>query len=129
MARANEPSHLRSVLVQIGKQGLARNAAYNNRALGIERSSRIGTKRSLPGEAIRTFRERMERLGRPGIGATLEPQRALSRREAAAIRAAQTQAPVATGFGDRERICRSFRRTFGQTPRAIRNASSPLASI
>jgi len=34
-----------------------------------------------------------------------------------------------TGFGDRERMRRSFLRTFGQTPQAIRNASHPLASI
>ena len=35
----------------------------------------------------------------------------------------------ATGYGDRERMRRSFLRTFGQTPQAIRNASHPLASI
>jgi transcriptional regulator GlxA family with amidase domain len=34
-----------------------------------------------------------------------------------------------TGFGDRERMRRSFLRTFGQTPQAIRNASHPLATI
>jgi transcriptional regulator GlxA family with amidase domain len=34
-----------------------------------------------------------------------------------------------TGFGDRERMRRSFLRTFGQTPQAVRNASHPLASI
>jgi transcriptional regulator GlxA family with amidase domain len=34
-----------------------------------------------------------------------------------------------TGFGDRERMRRSFLRTFGQTPQAIRNASHPLAMI
>jgi transcriptional regulator GlxA family with amidase domain len=34
-----------------------------------------------------------------------------------------------TGFGDRERMRRSFVRTFGQTPQAVRNASHPLASI
>ena len=33
------------------------------------------------------------------------------------------------GFGDRERMRRSFLRTFGQTPQAVRNASHPLASI
>jgi transcriptional regulator GlxA family with amidase domain len=34
-----------------------------------------------------------------------------------------------TGFGDRERMRRSFLRTYSQTPQAIRNASHPLASI
>jgi transcriptional regulator GlxA family with amidase domain len=34
-----------------------------------------------------------------------------------------------TGFGDRERMRRSFLRTYGQTPQAIRNASHPLATI
>jgi transcriptional regulator GlxA family with amidase domain len=33
------------------------------------------------------------------------------------------------GFGDRERMRRSFLRTYGQTPQAIRNASHPLAMI
>jgi transcriptional regulator GlxA family with amidase domain len=36
---------------------------------------------------------------------------------------------VEAGFGDRERMRRSFVRTFGQTPQAIRNASQPLASF
>jgi transcriptional regulator GlxA family with amidase domain len=35
----------------------------------------------------------------------------------------------ATGFGDRERMRRSFLRTFGQTPQNIRNASQPLVTI
>jgi transcriptional regulator GlxA family with amidase domain len=33
-----------------------------------------------------------------------------------------------TGFGDRERMRRTFIRAFGQTPQAIRNAAPPLAS-
>jgi transcriptional regulator GlxA family with amidase domain len=33
------------------------------------------------------------------------------------------------GFGDRERMRRSFLRTFNQVPQAIRNAAPPLASI
>jgi hypothetical protein len=37
--------------------------------------------------AIRAFQERMDRLARPGIGATLELQRALGLRESEAIRA------------------------------------------
>jgi len=35
----------------------------------------------------------------------------------------------ATGFGDRERMRRTFLRTFDQTPQSIRNAALPLASI
>lgn len=35
----------------------------------------------------------------------------------------------ATGFGDRERMRRSFLRTFGPTPQSIRNASQPLVTI
>jgi transcriptional regulator GlxA family with amidase domain len=35
----------------------------------------------------------------------------------------------ATGFGDRERMRRSFLRTFGQTPQSIRNASDRLAAF
>jgi len=89
--RANELSHLRSVLTQIGKQGLARNPAYSNQALGIERGTRIGTKLPLSDEAIRAFQQRMEQLGRPAIGATLELQRALGLREAEAIRAGQAE--------------------------------------
>jgi hypothetical protein len=67
--RANELSHLRAALVQVGKQGLARNPAYSNRALGVERGSRIGTKQPLSDAAIRAFQGRMDRLARPGIGA------------------------------------------------------------
>lgn len=89
--RANELSHLRSVLVQIGKQGLARNFAYSNQALGIERGNRIGTKLPLSDDAIRAFQQRMEQFGRPAIGVTLELQRALGLREAEAIRAGQVE--------------------------------------
>lgn len=52
---ANEMSHLRSVLIHIGKQGLARNPAYSNQALGIQRGSRIGTKQPLSDAAIQAF--------------------------------------------------------------------------
>jgi transcriptional regulator GlxA family with amidase domain len=34
-----------------------------------------------------------------------------------------------TGFGDRERMRRSFLRSYGQTPQAIRSASQPLAQM
>lgn len=88
---ANEMSHLRAVLTHIGKEGLARNPAYDNKALGIERGSRVGTKQPLADAAIHAFRGRMDQLNRSGIGATLELQRALGLREAEAIRAGQVQ--------------------------------------
>ena len=87
--RANELSHLRAVLVHVGKQGLARNPAYSNQALGLGRGSRVGTKQPLSDAAIHAFQERMALLGRPGISAVLELQRALGLREAEAIRAGQ----------------------------------------
>lgn len=86
---ANEMSHLRSVLEHTGKQGLARNPAYSNRALNIERARRVGTKQPLSDAAIAGFREYMARLDRPGLGEILELQRALGLREAEAIRAGQ----------------------------------------
>jgi hypothetical protein len=79
-------SHLRAALVAVGKEALAKNPEYSNKALGIERSSRIGTKQPLSDAAIKTFQIRMDQLGRSGIGAVLELQRALGLREAEAIR-------------------------------------------
>lgn len=83
---ANEMSHVRAVLVHCGKQGLARNPAYSNKALGIGRGRRIGTKEPLSDAAIRGFQEYTDRLGRSAIGHVLELQRALGLREAEAIR-------------------------------------------
>jgi hypothetical protein len=83
---ANEVSHVRAVLVHCGKEGLARNPAYSNQALGIGRSSRIGTKEPLSDAAMRGFLEYTDRLGRSAIGHVLELQRALGLREAEAIR-------------------------------------------
>jgi transcriptional regulator GlxA family with amidase domain len=56
------------------------------------------------------------------------------RLEAARFMLEQGRLPVEeiareAGFGDRERMRRSFLRTFGQAPQAIRNASHPLATI
>jgi hypothetical protein len=85
----NEMSHLRAVLKNVGKQGLARNPAYSNRSLGIPHGSRIGTKQPLSDAQIRAFQEHMERLGRPNIGALLELQRALGLRAMEAVRAGQ----------------------------------------
>jgi transcriptional regulator GlxA family with amidase domain len=56
------------------------------------------------------------------------------RLEAARLMLEQGRLPVesvarANGFGDRERMRRSFLRTYGQTPQSIRNASHPLNLI
>jgi transcriptional regulator GlxA family with amidase domain len=53
------------------------------------------------------------------------------RLEAARLMLEQGRLPVesiarGTGFGDRERMRRSFLRAFGQTPQSIRNASRPI---
>jgi hypothetical protein len=88
---ANELSHLRAVLVRIGKQGLANNVAYNNKALGIERGSRLGTKQPMSDAVILGFQERMAQLRRPCIGSILELQRAFGLREIDAIRAGQME--------------------------------------
>lgn len=83
---ANEMSHIRAVLIHCGKEGLARNPAYSNKARGIGGGSRIGTKEPLSDDAIRRFQEQMDRLGRSAIGHVLEMQRALGLREAEAVR-------------------------------------------
>jgi len=66
----------------------------------------------------------------------LSPARAIEnlRLEAARLMLEQGGVPVETiaretGFGDRERMRRSFLRCFGQTPQAIRNTAQPLAAI
>jgi hypothetical protein len=87
---AKEMGHLRAVLRNIGKQGLADNPAYCNRALGIAKGSRKGTKEPLSDAELRAFQERAERLGRPDMGAILEMQRALGLREVEAIRAGRS---------------------------------------
>jgi integrase len=87
---AKEMGHLRAVLRHIGKQGLADNPAYSNRALGIAQGSRKGTKEPLSDAEIRAFLERAERLGRPDMGAILEMQRALGLRAVEAVRAGRS---------------------------------------
>ena len=66
----------------------------------------------------------------------LSPAKAIEnlRLEAARLMLEQGRLPLETiaaesGFGDRERMRRSFVRTFGQSPQAIRNAAIPLASF
>ena len=84
-------SHIRAVLIHCGKEGLARNPEYSNKALGIAGGSRIGTKQPLSDAAIRGFQERMEKLDRPGFGNLLELQRALGLRAAEAVRGGNTE--------------------------------------
>ena len=66
----------------------------------------------------------------------LSPAKAIEnlRLEAARLMLEQGRLPIEsvaneTGFGDRERMRRSFVRAFGRTPQAIRNAARPLASF
>ena len=66
----------------------------------------------------------------------LSPAKAIEnlRLEAARLLLEQGRLPIEsvaneTGFGDRERMRRSFVRAFGQTPQAIRSAAPPLASF
>jgi transcriptional regulator GlxA family with amidase domain len=85
-------------------------------------------------EAARLSARQFTRVFRAETGQS--PARAVEnlRLEAARYMLEQGRLPVeeiaqATGFGDRERMRRSFLRNFGQTPQAIRNASHPLATI
>jgi transcriptional regulator GlxA family with amidase domain len=85
-------------------------------------------------EAARLSPRQFTRVFRAETGQS--PARAVEnlRLEAARYMLEQGRLPVEeiaheTGFGDRERMRRSFLRTFGQTPQAIRNASHPLATI
>lgn len=121
--RANELSHLRAVLVNLGKQGLARNPDYSNQALGIGPGSRVGTKQPLSDATIHAFQERMEQLGRPGIGSTLELQRALGLRETEAIRAGQVETLARWQRELSERGCvRVVEGTKGGRPREVHPA-------
>jgi transcriptional regulator GlxA family with amidase domain len=85
-------------------------------------------------EAARLSPRQFARIFRAKTGHS--PARAVEnlRLEAARFMLEQGRLPVEeiaqeSGFGDRERMRRSFLRTFGQTPQAIRNASHPLATI
>ena len=66
----------------------------------------------------------------------ISPAKAIEnlRLEAARLLLDQGRLPVetiasTTGFGDRERMRRTFIRNLGQPPRSIRSASGPLAAI
>jgi transcriptional regulator GlxA family with amidase domain len=85
-------------------------------------------------EAARLSPRQFTRVFRTETGQS--PARAVEnlRLEAARYLLEQGRLPVEriaqeTGFGDRERMRRSFVRGFGQTPQAVRNASHPLATI
>jgi transcriptional regulator GlxA family with amidase domain len=85
-------------------------------------------------EAARLSPRQFSRVFRAETGQS--PAKAVEnlRLEAARFMLEQGRLPVeeiarATGFGDRERMRRSFLRTFGQTPQNIRNASHPLAAF
>jgi hypothetical protein len=120
---ANELSHLRRVLEHIGKQGLARNPAYSNRALGIEPGSRVGTKLPLPDAVNEEFARRMAQLGRPGIGCVLQLQRALGLREMEAIRSGHMPTLARWQRELQERGCvRIIEGTKGGRPREIHPA-------
>ena len=79
-------------------------------------------------------RRQFSRIFRAETG--MSPAKAIEnlRLEAARLLLEQGRLPIEsianeTGFGDRERMRRSFMRAFGQTPQAVRNAAPPLASF
>ena len=85
-------------------------------------------------EAARLSPRQFSRVFRTETG--LSPAKAIEnlRLEAARFMLEQGRLPIEeiareTGFGDRERMRRSFLRTFGESPRALRNAAHPLATI
>jgi transcriptional regulator GlxA family with amidase domain len=79
-------------------------------------------------DAARLSPRQFSRVFRAETG--LSPAKAIEnlRLEAARFMLEQGRLPIEeiareTGFGDRERMRRSFRRTFGTTPQALRNAA------
>jgi len=87
----------------------------------------------LAGEACLSPRQ-FSRVFRAETG--LSPAKAIEnlRLEAARLMLEQGRLPLEsiaseTGFGDRERMRRTFIRAFGQAPQAVRNAAPPLASF
>lgn len=83
----NEMSHIRKVLVAIGKAGLAKRPEYSNKALGIAGGSRKGTKQAMTDKTYHATVARLEQLRRKGLAATLPLQRELGLRMAEAVRA------------------------------------------
>jgi transcriptional regulator GlxA family with amidase domain len=84
-------------------------------------------------EAARLGPRQFSRVFRAETG--ISPAKAIGnlRLEAARFMLEQGRLPIEkiaseTGFGDRERMRRSFMRAFGQSPQSVRNGSPPLAS-
>lgn len=69
------------------RQAIANAPELSNEALGINGGSRLGTKTSMSSEDFRTFTERAERQGRPGMAALLRLERHLGLRGNEAIHA------------------------------------------
>jgi transcriptional regulator GlxA family with amidase domain len=85
-------------------------------------------------EAARLSPRQFSRVFRAETG--ISPAKAIEnlRLEAARFMLEQGRLPIEkiaseTGFGDRERMRRSFMRAFGQGPQSVRNGSPPLASF
>jgi transcriptional regulator GlxA family with amidase domain len=85
-------------------------------------------------EAARLSPRQFSRVFRAETG--ISPAKAIEnlRLEAARFMLEQGRLPIEeiaheTGFGDRERMRRSFMRAFGQSPQSVRNGSPPLASF
>lgn len=85
-------------------------------------------------DAARLSPRQFSRVFRAETG--LSPAKAIEnlRIEAARFMLEQGRLPIEeiardTGFGDRERMRRSFLRTFGATPQLLRNAAHPLATL
>ena len=85
-------------------------------------------------DAARLSPRQFSRVFRAETG--ISPAKAIEnlRLEAARLMLEQSRLPIEeianeTGFGDRERMRRSFTRAFGQSPQSVRNASPPLASF
>jgi len=85
-------------------------------------------------EAARLSPRQFSRVFRAETG--ISPAKAIEslRLEAARFMLEQGRLPIEeiaheTGFGDRERMRRSFMRVFGQSPQSVRNESPPLASF
>jgi len=74
--------------------------------------------------------------GGTAIATSFTPAKAVEnlRLEAARFLLEQGRLPIETiafdtGFGDRERMRRSFLRAYGQSPQSIRKVADPLATI
>jgi transcriptional regulator GlxA family with amidase domain len=121
---------------------LPRASAANHRRASIRLDARLVAKQNLRepltvellADVARLSPRQFSRVFRTETG--LSPAKAIEnlRLEAARFMLEQGRLPIEeiareTGFGDRGRMRRSFLRTFGATPQALRNAAHPLATI